>query len=141
MELTGEDGRTSATITTDVALTGKVASMGRGVLQDVSGRLVQTFAPNLASMLEGAQAPAREVPARPTAQAPSHPGVAQEAPELTPASSAQGPRAEPERAEALDLAALGGAMAAERLRDPRALGAVLALVALVSFWLGRRSAR
>jgi carbon monoxide dehydrogenase subunit G len=65
MELTGEDGRTSATITTDVALTGKVASMGRGVLQDVSGRLVQTFAQNLATMLERGEAPEEPVPAQP----------------------------------------------------------------------------
>src|SRR5919112_3821106 len=55
MELSGTDGRTSATVITDVELSGKVATMGQGVLQDVSGRLVQAFAQNLAAMLEGAQ--------------------------------------------------------------------------------------
>src|SRR6187549_3056549 len=39
MVLTGSDGQTSATVTTDVQLSGKVATMGQGVLQDVSGRL------------------------------------------------------------------------------------------------------
>src|SRR5688572_31358863 len=51
MELRGEDGRTSATVTTDVELSGKAAAMGQGVMQDVAGRLVQTFAKNLATML------------------------------------------------------------------------------------------
>src|SRR5918911_389675 len=55
MVLAGADGRTSATVTTEVQLSGKVATMGQGVLQDVSGRLVQTFATNLAAMLEGAR--------------------------------------------------------------------------------------
>src|SRR3982751_3515388 len=53
MVLEGADRRTSATVTTDVQLSGKVATMGQGVLQDVSGRLVKTFAENLAAMLEG----------------------------------------------------------------------------------------
>src|SRR5690242_19447227 len=57
MVLSGDDGRTSATVTTDVELSGKVATMGQGVLQDVSGRLVQTFADNLAAMLEGGGGP------------------------------------------------------------------------------------
>src|SRR5919112_5808577 len=62
MELSGEDGRTSATVTTEVELSGKVASMGQGVLQDVSGRLVETFAGNLAAMLAaGDSAPAPQV--------------------------------------------------------------------------------
>src|SRR3712207_5296120 len=51
MQLRGENGRTSATVTTDVELSGKAAAMGQGVLQDVAGRLVQTFAKNLATML------------------------------------------------------------------------------------------
>src|ERR687889_1177947 len=55
MVLSGADGRTSATITTEVQLSGKVATMGQGVLQDVSGRLVKTFATNLAAMLEGGE--------------------------------------------------------------------------------------
>src|SRR4051795_9663356 len=58
MVLSGDDGRTSATVTTDVELSGKVATMGQGVLQDVSGRLAQTFADNLAAMLEGGGEPA-----------------------------------------------------------------------------------
>src|ERR671932_587639 len=53
MVLAGDDRRTSATVTTEVQLSGKVATMGQGVLQDVSGRLIGTFAQNLAAMLAG----------------------------------------------------------------------------------------
>src|SRR3954462_11939673 len=65
MVLAGDDGRTAATITTEVELSGKVATMGQGVLQDVSGRLVQTFANNLAAMLE-AEGAAQAAPAAAT---------------------------------------------------------------------------
>src|SRR5439155_26270528 len=51
MTLSGENRRTSATVVTEAALAGRVATMGQGVLQDVSGRLVDTFAKNLAAML------------------------------------------------------------------------------------------
>jgi carbon monoxide dehydrogenase subunit G len=136
MVLSGDDGRTSATVTTDVQLSGKVATMGQGVLQDVSGRLVETFAKNLAAMLEGGGPP-------------ETPGPEAAAPEATPAAST--PAAEPaddarrepalraESEEALDLGSLGGAVVAERLKDPRTLAGLLALVAVVFYVLGRRS--
>jgi uncharacterized protein len=108
MVLSGANGRTAATVTTDVALTGKVATMGQGVLQDVSGRLVQTFAQNLAAMLEGAGEPA-------------------------PAAAAGEPAP-----EALDLGALGGAAVAERLRDPRVLGGFVFIGGLILLLLVRR---
>lgn len=113
MVLNGENGRTSATVTTEVELSGKAATMGQGVLQDVAGRLVATFSKNLAAMLEGvgapppadaarpAQAPeaatpapatpevALPAPARPDA-APPAPEVARPAPAGAPAPSAEG---------------------------------------------------
>jgi uncharacterized protein len=126
MVLSGANGGTSATVTTDVKLSGKVATMGQGVLQDVSGRLVQTFAQNLAAMLEGAEAPAPEAPAAP--------------PEETTGTTRDAPPAAPPRepADALNLGSLGGTVIAERLRNPRALAALLAVVAFVSYRLGRR---
>jgi carbon monoxide dehydrogenase subunit G len=126
MVLSGENGGTAATVTTDVELSGKVATMGQGVLQDVSGRLVQTFAQNLAAMLEGGEA----------APAPE----AAPAAESAPAAEAAPAQPAPEPAGALDLGSLGGAVVAERLRDPRVLGGLLAAVALIAYWLVRRSA-
>jgi len=141
MVLSGTNGGTSATVTTDVQLSGKVATMGQGVLQDVSGRLVQTFAQNLAAMLAGGAAPAEgTAAAAPAGQAaPIAPGAAAGEPragaEAGPATRRE-PPAEP--AGALDLGSLGGAVIAGRLRDPRLLGAALAAAALAGYWLGRR---
>src|SRR5688572_9552200 len=129
MVLAGRDGGTSATVTTDVQLSGKVATMGQGVLQDVSRRLVDTFAKNLSTMLEGG-APAAPAAAAAEPVRPSEPAAAE------PAGPSE-PAAEPE--SALDLGSLGGAVIAERLKDPRATGALLALVAAIAFLLGRRS--
>jgi hypothetical protein len=101
--------------------------MGQGVLQDVSGRLVETFAKNLAAMLEGKQAE----PA-PAAAATSTEPAAPPPPQAEPA---------PEQEDALDLGSLGGAMAADKLSDPRNLGLIIGLAMLIAYLLGRRSAR
>ena len=156
MVLRGDNGRTAATVTTEVALTGKAATMGHGVLQDVAGRLVQTFAKNLATMLSGGAAPeaaaagaAAVPPARPGLEETSQESATASAkPEPPPPSRAgSGPEAAappppppaPPSEDALDLGSLGGAVLADRLRQPRTLA--LVLVALVSYVLGRRSAR
>ncbi len=119
MVLSGANGGTSATVTTDVQLSGKVATMGQGVLQDVSGRLVETFAQNLAAMLGGGAAPAdATVPDAPAPATPREPP--------------------PEPAEALDLGSLGGAVIAGRLQDPRVLSGVVAAAALIGYLVGRR---
>ena len=117
MELAGENGRTTATVITDVQLSGKVATMGQGVLQDVSGRLVETFAKNLATMLEAGEAPPAEVPAEPAREAPKPP---------------------PAPDDALDLGSLGGAVVADRLKDPRTLAGIAVLVLLVLLLRRRR---
>jgi carbon monoxide dehydrogenase subunit G len=44
-------GATQVTMTSDVQLSGKAAAMGRGIIEDVSSRLVDTFASNLADVL------------------------------------------------------------------------------------------
>jgi carbon monoxide dehydrogenase subunit G len=127
MVLDGENGHTNATITTDVDLSGKVATMGQGVLQDVSGRLVETFAKNLADMLEGKPAEAPPAPGEPA------PAAGEAAPPP--------PRPAPEHEEALDLGSLGGAMAADKLSDPRNLGIVIGVAMLIAYLLGRRAGR
>jgi carbon monoxide dehydrogenase subunit G len=157
MQLSGEDRRTSATVTTEVQLSGKVATMGQGVLQDVSGRLVQTFAQNLAAMLEqapeaepgpaAAGAPAAAEAAAPAPTAPTAAPGAAGAAGAAPAGSAPDdatastpPRRSPpvgEPADALDLGSIGGAVISERLRDPRVFAGLLGAVALIFYWLGR----
>ena len=134
MILSGEDGHTAATVTTDVELSGKVATMSQGVLQDVSGRLVETFAQNLAAMFERGDAPGGRDPIREPGAAGTAVGEAEPAPTQEPAA-----RAGPAPDEALDLGSLGGAAVADRLRDPRALAGLLLLAALIGYLLGRRS--
>ena len=150
--------------------------MGQGVLQDVSGRLIETFAKNLAAMLSGAEpagaaaaaadggeaaadggrgggGPGRQqcggsgrrdaaaAPAGNATAAPADSDAAAPAASEAAAPAGGGAAREPApAAEALDLGSLGGQIIAERLQDPRRLGGLLALVALVAFLLGRRSA-
>jgi len=49
--LHGDDGTTTVTMSTTLNVTGRPAQMGRGVLADVSGKLVERFAANLAAQL------------------------------------------------------------------------------------------
>lgn len=51
--LSGEDGETTVTMSTTLNVTGRPAQMGRGVLADVSAKLVERFAANLAAQLSG----------------------------------------------------------------------------------------
>ena len=45
--LVGEGDTTAVTVVTDLTITGKVAQFGRGVLADVSGKLIDQFVQNL----------------------------------------------------------------------------------------------
>jgi carbon monoxide dehydrogenase subunit G len=51
LEPDGADA-TKVTVTTDVTITGKVAQFGRGVMADVSGKLMAQFAENLAAVVD-----------------------------------------------------------------------------------------
>ena len=124
MLLTQEGDETVATIKTDVKLSGRAASMGQGVIAEVSKKLVDTFSTNLAGMLAApAEAPALD------AGSPSTTGVAVPRP-FVPSDDAS-----------LPVLPVIGSVVMGRLRSPRVavpVGvAILALVALV-LWLLRR---
>jgi carbon monoxide dehydrogenase subunit G len=129
MSLSEENGSTLGHISTDVRLSGKVAAMGQGVIQDVSARMVDQFAQNLATMLaepEAAEAAAEEA-----------------APEQPAAEPAREPSPEPpaEPAESFDAVSVAAGVARDRLRDPKVLGRLVLVAVLLGFVLGRRSAR
>jgi carbon monoxide dehydrogenase subunit G len=66
------EGGTRVDITTDVALSGAVAQYGRGVLEEVSTQLVDSFADNLRAALAPPPAlPPEAVSGAPSAPAPS----------------------------------------------------------------------
>ncbi len=49
--LVAEGDVTRVDVTTDLTITGKAAQFGRGVMQDVAGRIIDQFAANLATVL------------------------------------------------------------------------------------------
>jgi carbon monoxide dehydrogenase subunit G len=134
MRLSQENGATRGAIHTDVAISGKAAAMGQGIIGDVSARLIDTFADNLATMLatpEAAEEPATHE------QAPQ-PATPEGAPE--PAAAAQPPPPPPVPAaepEGLPVLSLAGGVLAERLKDPKVLAAITAFLVLV-LWRRRR---
>jgi uncharacterized protein len=95
MRLSQENGATHGAIHTDVAISGRAAAMGQGIIGDVSARLIDTFAQNLAAML-AAEQPTVERPAVAAEQpAVERPAVAAEQPAVErPAVAAEQPAVE-----------------------------------------------
>lgn len=104
--------KTRVEVTTDLTVTGKPAQFGRGVMQDVAGRIIDQFSANLESVIaaRGARAEAE------ASGAPQPPAAA------TPM---------PQAADSIDLLGTAGAPVLKR-----AIPAVLAIVAVIGIiWL------
>ena len=123
-------GATSGTMHSEVAMSGRAAAMGQGVISDVSARMIDTFATNLAAMLAGQPAPE---PVGATTNGGGAASATAERPAPAPAP--------PQEADALEIGSVAGDVAAARLAEPRTLAAVLALVAFIFYRLGKRSGR
>jgi hypothetical protein len=90
LSLVPDDGGTLVSVETDLAITGKVAQFGRGVLNDVSGKLLAQFVENLErDVLSGGDA-AGSAPA-PRAEVGADAGLAAEEAQAAPASEIPGP--------------------------------------------------
>ena len=110
---------TRVEVTTDLHITGKVAQFGRGIMGDVSSKLMAQFADNLNQMIDDdSPAPADEEPAPAPAEV-----------EPTPATvrRIEGPATEP-----IDLMEVGGSSILKRVAP-----AIIAVVVLL-FLLRRR---
>jgi uncharacterized protein len=139
---------TEATMSTDVRLSGRAASMGRGVIGDVSQALITEFAGNLAQLLAEEKGPAEPALA---AAAPTPPGGSSSPAEHAPAPSpSPAPAASAEFARsngssqsaepaALDAGQLVRTVISGRLRDPRTAVSTLVGAACVAigYLLGR----
>lgn len=103
---------TAVTIASSIQIAGKVASLGRGVMQDVSARLLDQFVANLeAELAKSADGPVAPPPAAPS-----------------------GPRAIENRdVEAVDLMALGGGAMMKRI-VPGVLALAAAIGGAIFFW-------
>jgi carbon monoxide dehydrogenase subunit G len=110
---------TRVEVTTDLTVTGKPAQFGRGVMQDVAGRIIDQFSANLEAVIAGSgqqPEPATNGSA-PSAAAPSAPL--------------------PQAADSIDLLGTAGAPVLKR-----ALPAILGLVAVIGIiWLIARRKR
>jgi len=113
VSMTDVDGSTEVSVDTDLAITGKPAQFGRGVMQDVSDKLLGQFVACLEQRLAAPEAPpeAAEPPATPeTPEAPAPPQAARPGVDVAAGSSAPkvaqpppGPATRPRETEALDL--------------------------------------
>jgi hypothetical protein len=125
---------TRCVVTTDLHITGKVAQFGRGILGDVSSKLMAEFATNLNSMLDeqgldqetGAGAGNGTAPEA-TAGAGTAPSAGDAGDEPAPVRRIEGPATEP-----IDLMEVGGGSVLKRAAP------VLILLVVLLFVLRRR---
>ena len=113
---------TKCTVTAELNITGKVAQFGRGIMGDVSKKLMDQFSSNLNNMLDEERAGVAEAPAPDPAPASDEtPSDSSEPQSTSGVRRIEGPAAEP-----IDVANLAGAAVAKR-----AIPAVLAVIVLV----------
>jgi len=121
-------GATEVTTVSRVNVTGILAQMGRGMIQDVSEQMFQVFSQRMRSELESAAAPAAASPAAPSPAAPAGPSIAASAPAPSQAVQTRPAGAQ----EALDLGSLGARVA---LRRPEVWIALIAIAFVVYLML------
>jgi uncharacterized protein len=136
----GED-TTTVTVVTDLAVTGKPAQFGRGVMADVGARIIDTFAERLEAMLQeggvvGEEAPPPAESAAPR-EAPAPTGPGPEA--IATGAAAAGPRRiapiSGREDDALDLLDVAGPATLKRVVP--LVAALLAVLGLVWWWRRR----
>ncbi|WXK02195.1 SRPBCC family protein [Saccharopolyspora sp. ID03-671] len=160
VNLTEQDGTTHGTVDTDLKVTGKPAQLGRGLISEVGGKILNQFADNLAKKLESE----REAPASQESAAAAEPkstetssgssgnGTAAAAGaaaagaavgstsarkdtswRVTPADSSAASASEPAaNDEAIDLLGTAGAPVLKRVA-PAAIGLLVAFIVLRRF--------
>jgi carbon monoxide dehydrogenase subunit G len=116
---------TKVTVTTDLHITGKIAQFGRGILGDVSAKLIDQFAQNLNEMID-ADGIEEQIDSQPT---PTPDAAADADADKPTVRKIDGPAA-----EAIDLMEIGGSSIAKRVAP-----AIVALVLLLLFLRRRRS--
>jgi uncharacterized protein len=116
--------RTRVDVNTEITITGKAAQFGRGVMQDVAGRIIDQFSANLAAMMTAGGAEATAAAAAATAGAAAGTTTAPPKPvEL------------PHHEDSIDLLGTAGAPVLRRA-IPVAIGLVVVIGVIV--WIARR---
>jgi carbon monoxide dehydrogenase subunit G len=133
-QLHPEGAATRVDVVTDLDISGKAAQFGRGMIGDVSSKLLGQFVDCLTTKLANEAPAAAAAPAEPAQPAePAEPAV----PVAPAAASTPAQRPAPAEPQAVDLLALGGASAVKRI-GPYVLGIVvlgLVIWGLIA-WLG-----
>jgi carbon monoxide dehydrogenase subunit G len=147
-QLVEEGSRTRVTVSTDLSVTGKPAQFGRGVMADVSNKLLGQFAECLSRKLAAGGAPAGDAPAGPAgagsagAAGSSSPGQPDGAPASArqpgavaatvldgpPAPRSPAPAPARETDEAIDLLGTAGLPILKRFAPLLGAGLLLALL-------------
>lgn len=155
-----EDGSTTrGTVNADLTLSGKAAAMGKSVIGSVTEQMMGLFAANLQTMLAepgavsepggqeetaGTRTTAAHEPARkePASTAPGATGaVTTPAPSpIPPSQSPAPPSPSPSPSGGLDAFTLARGIAADQLSSPGKVAGLVAVVAVLAYWAGRRSA-
>ena len=122
------DTSTQVSVHTDLTITGKVAQFGRGVLADVSKKLMGQFADNLADLVAADvasddPAEAAEADDSPAAGQPDDGGAAEEA---APAAAPQ------QEVEAVDLLSVAGTPVLKRLVPVIVVVVIVLIVVIVA---------
>jgi carbon monoxide dehydrogenase subunit G len=121
--MTDEGGSTRVNVLTDLAITGKPAQFGRGVMNDVGNKLIGQFADCLATTItEGGTASEGEVPVAGAAA-----GESRAATGGGPAAQEGAPQSRP-TPESIDLIEVAGGSLAKRLAPVAALVLVIVIV-------------
>lgn len=115
-------------VTTDLSVTGKPAQFGRGVMQDVAGRIIDQFSENLAATMTASGAAAAAGAAASAASANGD-GAS------TPTATTTTPKALPHADDSIDLLGTAGAPVLKRA-IPIAVGVVVVVAVII--WLRKR---
>jgi len=147
LALAEEGTTTRGTVSADLALSGKAAAMGKSVIGSVTEQMMGLFASNLQAML--AEPGTTAAAATPAAPAPAPP-AAREPDAREPAAPAGGASSAPTApatarpgtppSGSLDALSLAKGMAADQLSSPGKVLGLVAAVACLAYWAGRRSA-
>ncbi len=138
MEPAGE-GQTTVNIHTDLGLSGKIASFGRGAIEDVSKKILGQFTDNLREKLEEGATPVAEAPEPVSAATDAADAAASAADSATngaaEAASSGIRKIDSPEAEPVDVLAVSSGAMAKRLVPA---GGALAIVAIILYFiLGR----
>ena len=137
--LVQEGDTTRGTVSGDVALSGKVAAMGKGVIGSVTDQMMALFAENLQAMVGtpttgaepagGAAASSEAATSAAATKSGTGAGTSSPAPTSTPAPAAD---------TSLDALAFAKGMISDQLSSPPKLLGLLAAVAFIAYRIGRR---